>query len=107
QPRGQLWLLLSLEIGAIVDAFNRLLIGALGGRDPVGGKELRHLVALCGVAERAGSAYDLSAREWATGLFDFSPVLADEIPGQLLTVWIAQHSSHQLQSILRANVGRD
>src|SRR6266498_4188859 len=81
KPRRQLRLLLRSKIHAVVDALDGLPVGSLCRIHLVVGKEFRHLVTQRRIAEYVRRVHDLCARKGSTGLFKFSPVLANEIPG--------------------------
>src|SRR5947207_2337492 len=93
QPRGQLRLLLRLQIDTVVDALNRLPISPFCRSDLVSVKELRYLIAHSGITETAGGSDYLSARKWPPCLLDLGPVT----PGQrgLCPRWFAPQPVRQ------------
>ena len=107
QPRRQLRFLLRLQIDAVVNALNGLFVSTLRRSDFVSGEKLRHLVARCRVTENAGRSYDLRTGKRTTSFFHFTPMLANEIPCQLLACRIPHHAGDNAQRILRSDVGRN
>src|ERR1017187_4864429 len=81
QPRRKLWLLLRLQIDAVVDALDRLPVGPLRAFYLVRGVKIRDLIAHVGVAERTGGAHDLGTGKWAAGFLYRFPVRQNKVPG--------------------------
>src|SRR6516162_8936299 len=104
QPRCQMWLLLRFQVDAVVNTLDGLPVGAFCGGDLASIEEFGHLITHAGIAEIAGRSNDVSASKWTASFLNFTPVLANKIPGEFLSVLVLEHARDQLQSILRADV---